>query len=158
MSGQDIEFRQTEPGKYEASVDTEQAGSYMIRLVIAIPGRDVIASTGLTVSYPPEFRDTQSNRDILETIASITGGQVMTMDEANKTDFYKTEQLPNLNLNHAWPIVLLIALCSFFFDVAVRRIAIEPHEVQAFATKVWKKIIGQRHVETPAVVETTSLT
>ncbi|MGL5094708.1 MAG: glutamine amidotransferase, partial [Planctomycetia bacterium] len=61
----DLSFRQTEPGKYVAQFPAEQAGSYLMRLGYRqAGGGEGFVSTGLNISYPPEYRDLESRRDL----------------------------------------------------------------------------------------------
>ena len=76
MSIGNLEFRQTEPGKYEAQFPADQSGSYFLRMGYRQPdGKQGFVSTGLNISYPPEYRDVRSNRDLMENVASLGGGR-----------------------------------------------------------------------------------
>jgi uncharacterized membrane protein len=154
LTSKEIDFRQTEPGKYEAELETDQAGSYMIRIASRdSAGREAVISTGTNVSYPPEFRDTESNRDLLENIATVSGGRVLSWAEANNTDFFLHDRPPTLRLRDAWPPVLLAALVLLFFDVAIRRIAIEPREVKALSMRLYDRMMGRQTVEVTPMME-----
>jgi uncharacterized membrane protein len=149
-----VEFRQTEPGKYEAKFRADQSGSYYLSVnTDEGGGKRSMLYSGLDVSYPPEFRDLESSRELLESIASITDGRIVTMDQAGDTDFFLREQAPAFHLKDAWPLLLLLALCFFLFDVAVRRIAIEPAEISAFVAKQWAKMRRKPVVESTPTME-----
>jgi hypothetical protein len=133
-----LKLSQTEPGKYEGQFDADIAGSYMIRASAASPaGARETAFSALNVSYPPEFRETESRRPFLENLALASGGRVVDADRASATDFFEQSAPPVRRLQDAWPIVLLVALWMFLLDVAVRRIAVEPAEVAAFCRRAW---------------------
>ncbi|HVJ80521.1 MAG TPA: hypothetical protein VNC50_05580, partial [Planctomycetia bacterium] len=149
-----VEFRQTEPGKYEGKFRAEAAGSYFLSVATTdAAGRPTLLSSGLDISYPPEYRDLESNRDLLENLAQITDGRVVPMKEAADVDFFLREQAPAYRLQDAWPPILLIALCLFLADVAVRRIAIEPAEVAEFFRRVWQTMRRKPVVETTVAME-----
>jgi hypothetical protein len=149
-----VEFRQTEPGKYQAKFKAEEAGSYYLSVKSAGPdGKTSLLSSGLDVSYPPEYRDLESNRELLENIASVTDGRVVSLDEAAKTDFFQRERSPAFRLQDAWPMLLLVALCLFLCDVAVRRIAVEPAEVSAFVARQIRLLRRKKVVEASPTLE-----
>ena len=134
----DLKLRQTGPGKYEARFPAEEAGSYFLTLGHRQPdGSTSIVSTGLNISYPPEYRDLQSNRDLLENVASVTEGRVIEPGDAEAVDFFPRAAMVNYRMQDAWPILLLVALCLFFSDVAVRRIAVDPVEIGAKGKRLW---------------------
>lgn len=145
----DLTFRQTAPGKYEAQFDAEQSGSYFLRMGYRQPdGSEGFVSTGMNVSYPPEFRDIDSNRDLLENLALVSGGRVVEWDKLNETDFLRHDQAPSLRLQDIWPWLLLCALCLLLFDVGVRRIAVDPYEIANRMKKRYLTWRGRRIPET----------
>jgi uncharacterized membrane protein len=149
-----VEFRQTEPGKYEAKFRADQSGSYYLSVnTDEGAGKRSMLFSGLDVSYPPEFRDLESSRELLESIASITDGRVIPLDQAPDADFFLREQAPAFHLKDAWPLLLLLALCLFLFDVAVRRIAIEPAEASAFVARQWAALRRKPIVESTPTME-----
>jgi hypothetical protein len=148
-----VEFRQTEPGKYEAKFRAEQAGSYYMTVSSEGAGDRAMLFAGLDVSYPPEFRDLESNPELLENIATLADGRVVALDRAADTDFFLREQAPAFRLKDAWPLLLLASLCLFLTDVAVRRIAVEPGEVAAFVGKQWRRLRRKQVVESTPTME-----
>ncbi|MFO0945059.1 MAG: VWA domain-containing protein [Planctomycetota bacterium] len=136
----DLAFRQTEPGKYEAEFPAEQSGSYFLRVGYRQPdGSEGFVSTGINVSYPPEYRDIESNRDLLENVASLAGGKVVEWKRFSDADFFPQDHPPTLRLQDAWPILLFLALPLFLADVAIRRIAVEPATMVGFAKRNWAR-------------------
>lgn len=145
----DLVFQQTAPGKYEAQFDAEQSGSYFLRMGYRQPdGSEGFVSTGLNVSYPPEYRDIQSNRDLLENLALVSGGRVVPWDQLKDADFFRHDQPPSLRLQDVWPWLLLTSLCLLLFDVGVRRIAIDPAAVAAKVKQRYERWRGRRNLET----------
>ena len=150
-----LDFTQTEPGKYVAEFDAEDYGSYM--MVVSHRQKDgslALSSSGFTISYPPEYRDVTSNRGLLEQVASISDGRVVDLADLGTTDFFLRNRPPAQRLQDAWPWLLVLALVAFLFDVAVRRIALEPAQMAYFARKVWAK--ATFHRPPPAPSETMS--
>lgn len=139
-----LELRQTEPGKYEAEFNAEQYGSYFLRIGYQRPdGGQSFVSTGINVSYPPEYRDLESNRDLMENIASLSGGRVLGWERVEDSDFFPPDARVPMRLRSVWPLLLLSALCMFLFDVAVRRIAIDAHDVARGMAIAWAKLRHQ---------------
>lgn len=78
-TNQAVELAQTAPGRYETTVEGAEArGNYFVNL--AALGTDKtrsMLSTGISVPYSDEYRELKSNPATLETIASLTDGQVL---------------------------------------------------------------------------------
>ena len=75
-----VELVQTAPGRYEATIeDAEASGNYFVNLGYRGPdGVQGVISSGVSVPYSDEYRELRSNPATLETIASLTDGQVTT--------------------------------------------------------------------------------
>lgn len=148
-----LDFRQREPGKYVAEFDADASGSYLANVTARLPdGRPALSTAGLTLSYSPEYRNISSNRDLLDNIAMLTGGKVVTLDSASSVDFYRRDRPSRVRLDDNWPIFLLACLVAFLADVAVRRIAIQPSAIRAFFAKSWARL---RRRPIPAEAATT---
>ncbi|MGL4462613.1 MAG: hypothetical protein ACRC1K_10680, partial [Planctomycetia bacterium] len=137
----DLSFRQTEPGKYVAQFPAEQAGSYLMRLGYRQSGGgEGFVSTGLNISYPPEYRDLESRRDLLENLAGVTGGRMVEAKDVASTDFFLHEKTAVASMQDLWPELLLAALAFFALDVAVRRIAFDASDIRWAAAIVWSML------------------
>ena len=77
-----IELAQTAPGRYEGTIDeAEASGNYFINLGYRGPdGVQGVISSGVSVPYSDEYRELRSNPATLETIASVTDGQVLDLE------------------------------------------------------------------------------
>jgi len=125
-----IEFRPKESGRFVADFPTDTAGSYIVSVTgTGSGGKKSSVSTGVDVPYSKEYRDWSSNRDLLENIASITGGTLVDSAGADGVDFFRHDRPPAFSLREAWPLILLVSLMVFLADVAVRRIAIERSDI-----------------------------
>jgi uncharacterized membrane protein/secreted protein with Ig-like and vWFA domain len=73
---QDIYFKKTAPGRYEAQVKIEQFGKYLANIREKKDGKIYTFSTqGLVISPSlPEYRKFSPNKELLKKVASITGG------------------------------------------------------------------------------------
>lgn len=157
----ELRFEQKNSGLYEAEFKADEAGSYFINAqatrqgtivkngkeVPVIEGADSVRS-GITIPYSPEFSDLESNTALLEKLRATTGGMTLPDDDAAlakaaRDGVVYRPGLPRFkNLQPIWYwLVLLTGIC-LFFDVAVRRIAVDPLEVSAAARRVWSNLRG----------------
>lgn len=124
-STQPITLKQTGPGVYEASAPADAAGNYIISLIDQQPNGKRFAIFG-GASRPPgaELRQFQSNTKLLDRIAAITGGKVLSPNNPQDAGLYtRSKQLISRSIRPLWPTLLLIMLGVFLLDVAARRIA-----------------------------------
>jgi uncharacterized membrane protein len=169
----ELKFEQKNSGQYEAEFKAEEAGSYFINAQarrtstqvrngreVEVEETDSIRS-GVTLPYSPEFADLESNTALLRRLSEITGGNVYAEDEATLSDvvrkgevFRKTAAVAQ-SPQPIWYWLVLLAGLGLFFDVAVRRIAVEPAEVSSAAAKLWTKLRGGAETEaaTPVFIE-----
>lgn len=127
-----LAWRQTAPGRYVAEVDTPKQGSYFLTVVPG-PGQPALR-TGISVPYSAEFRDRQTNRELLRTLASSTpqGGapgqfreQSLVNQNGGGQNSFRRDLPEAVSANFVWPWLLLTAACLFFCDVFVRRVAVD---------------------------------
>ena len=129
-----LEILQTGPGHYEAKFDADLPGSYIIGLQYK-KGNDIgFVQTGVASSYSPEYAQRQANPLFLENLARIGNGRVLPLAfDPQTVDVFRRDLPEALTREPAWPNLLALALALFLFDVAVRRIAIDPRAVAAGA-------------------------
>ena len=74
-----VELVQIAPGRYEATIENAEAsGNYFVNLGYRGPDKvQGVISTGVSVPYSDEYRELRSNPATLETLASLTDGQVV---------------------------------------------------------------------------------
>jgi uncharacterized membrane protein len=157
-----LQFEQRNSGVYETEFKAEEAGSYFInaqahRMVRTVQnGKEVVSDesdsvrSGITIPYSPEFADMESNAPLLEKVRAITGGNTIADDptalaEASSAGevFRRTGLPPSRNLQPVWQWLLLLTATLLFFDVAVRRIAIDASEVMTSSQRVWQRLRRQ---------------
>ncbi len=158
LKNSSIELVQTVPGRYEATIENAEAsGNYFVNLGYNGPDKvQGFISTGVSVPYSDEYRELRSNPTTLETLASLTDGQVVLwkylpdgrvdLDRTAKgADHFRRD--PSLinprSFAALWPILLWLAACLFLGDVAVRRIALDVDWIKQTAVNEWKKLRGQ---------------
>ncbi|MGO9599340.1 MAG: glutamine amidotransferase [Isosphaeraceae bacterium] len=153
-----IELVQTAPGRYEATIENAEAsGNYFVNL--GYRGADKtqgVISTGISVPYSDEYRELRSNPTSLETMASLTDGQVVTWKtgpdgriDATRTaagvDHFRRDPglLNPRSFAALWPTLLWLAACLFLGDVAVRRIAPDVDRIKLVLLNQWRQLRGQ---------------
>jgi|GEM_PF-213910 hypothetical protein len=158
-----LDFKQKNAGQYEAEIKAEEAGSYFLNanakevVTEIVDGKPVQVEktidgirSGLTIPYSPEFADLESNIGLLRKLAEMTGGQYWTetpeqLKEAiDSGALFRPTPINARSLQPAWFWLALALGITLFFDVALRRIAIEPAEIGAALITTWDRIRGRR--------------
>jgi hypothetical protein len=119
LATQKIEMRQTAPGRYEAHFDAARGGSYQMMIMQKKDGAVVAhQSRGLAVGYPDELRLRETNRDLMRSVAELTGGRA----EPDPRTVFAEPKRSVARANPLWP--WLVAVCGLLlvFDVALRRL------------------------------------
>jgi hypothetical protein len=170
-------FEQKRSGVYEAEFKAEEAGSYFINAMAkrVQEGKMVDVDSvraGVTIPYSPEFADNESNTTLLEKLRDMTGGKTITEEvlakavspndpsaEATRTELAGEvfrAGLPQFkNLQPVWFWLVFFTGVLLFFDVAVRRIAVQPAEAVAAAERVWERLRGRvgQQEQTPQFID-----
>ena len=159
-------FEQTNSGIYVAEFKADEAGSYFISAQAArkvkkkLPnGKEVEEEefdgirSGVTVPYSPEFADMEANTALLEKVREITNGRTLSEDpealfEAAKdgVPFRYTDLEQSKSLQPIWYWLLLTTAVLLLFDVAARRIAVDPLQVTAVVQSTWDRLRGRTGV------------
>jgi len=162
----ELKFEQKNSGQYEAEFKADEAGSYFVaaqptrtvKKKVIENGKEVEREVkealdsvrgGVTIPYSPEFADMESNVALLEKLRDLTGG--ITIDEdadslkaaARNGVVFRATPASSRSLQPIWFWLVALAGVLLFFDVAVRRIAIEPSDWIAPATRFWQRLRGQ---------------
>jgi uncharacterized membrane protein len=118
-----LALQQTGPGHYEVVFPTREIGAYLMSLTDRATGQS--QALGLSVNYSPEFDDSGPNLNLLRRLAELGGGKVLDPHTGNPYlhDRQKTFQPQDLR---DW--LLRFAILLFPFDVAVRRVQLDPAE------------------------------
>jgi hypothetical protein len=133
-----IELRQSGPGRYEAMVDTAEAGAYTLAMgyeQFKGDGSSVRGSVQAAVTRPfaDEFRALRDNAPLLEQVAKQTGGRVLKGDARTDEPWSREGLVLPVALQPIWLLTALGAIGLFLADVAVRRVRIEPAAIARWA-------------------------
>ncbi len=160
---------QTAPGRYEGTVDrAEASGNYFVNLGYSAPdGSKGIVTSGISVPYSDEYRELRSTPATLETIASLTNGQVhswKTRGESGEIDIARTASevdafrrdsytLPPRGFTPLWPSLLWLASVLFLGDVAVRRVAPDVDRLRQSLRAAYWRLRGETVLEPVEYIE-----
>ncbi len=133
---EEISLTQTAPGHYEGSFVPKNTGSYIVNVQggeglsgstttgngNSVTVGNLSQTVGAVASYSPEYKQLGTNRALLEEIAGLTGGRVLTSPaEAFSNDLQRTNRSQPL-----WPWLLALLLLLFPLDIGIRRVNLSP--------------------------------
>ena len=153
-----VDLVQTAPGRYEGTVENAEAsGNYFVNLGFSGPDNvKGVVSTGISVPYSDEYRELKSNPGTLETLASLTNGEVLswkrrpdgtidlarTLAESKPFRRDQYTQTPR-GLSPLWPLLLFFAATMFLGDVAIRRVSPDFERIWKLTKDQWEKLRGR---------------
>jgi uncharacterized membrane protein len=146
-----LPLQQVGPGRYRGQFRTTEPGAYLVNINYASGAGDAQQRGNLqaavTVPYAAEFRAVKHNAAILEDLATRTGGRTFKLSDPAlardpaMADLFNAEQLEiPKSPREIWDLLVIIAAALFVFDVAARRISIDPRWVALLAGRA----IGRR--------------
>lgn len=123
-----VALTQIGPGQFQGKYEASESGSHVLNLRYKKIGDDTkthMMQMPVTVPFAPEFRDLRDNTPLLEDVAAITSGRVLSSDPASANIFDESGvKFPQTQLPLTRPL-MIAWLVFFLLDVAVRRIAID---------------------------------
>jgi uncharacterized membrane protein len=150
----DLEFKQKNSGVYEAELSADEVGAYFINVQAKWTENSKQMSDGIragvSIPYSPEFAEMESNPTLLEKLREITGGKTYIEDPqalaraAEQGEVFRVVPQSHHSLQPLWFWLVALAGMLLLFDVAVRRIAIEPAAVWATAIGWWDRLRGRQ--------------
>jgi hypothetical protein len=142
----ELQVAQTGPGRYEARFPARHTGTYLVNLRSLNPEdeKPVMIRTGVTLAYSPEYKDLAPNEGLLQTVADEAKGRMLSLQTDSKAVFAHNLP-PTITRTPIWDLLLKIAVFVFLFDVAVRRVAVDPLKAVAAARRYvasWAEHLG----------------
>ncbi len=152
-----LRFVQTNSGRYEADIKAEEEGSYFLNVqavrVNKEKGREVEEAVdgvraGATVPYSPEYAEMTSNTPLLERLRDRTGGRRYEEDEAllaavaKAGTVYRAAPERVRSLLPLWYWLVFLSAVLLLSDVAVRRLAFDPHRMAERGRYLWARLRG----------------
>lgn len=119
------QLAQVGPGLYEGQVPARLRGNYFTVLSPRLGARALGEVTGgASRSLGAELRALRSDVQLLQRIASATGGRVLELGQAAPLDLFDHSAVkPVTAASPLWPILLVWTIVVFILDVATRRVA-----------------------------------
>ena len=146
----ELKFEQKNAGVYEAEIPADEVGAYFINIQAKWKkdGQEVFDNirAGVTIPYSPEFAEMDSNPRCSSGSAPRPAGKaIATMTRRCRMPIAKAavfRPVPEslMSLQPLWPWMVALAGVCLLFDVATRRIAVEPETVWTKAAGLWKRI------------------
>jgi len=155
----EVPIEQVAPGRYTGEFPADKAGSYFVNIVPAAGQTPLLA--GVTVPYSSEFRDRETNFELLRQLAAQMpkGGEAGRLIEGDlepdkrqgllQFDTFRHNLAKAISRQDVWPLVLLITACVFFADVLVRRVTIHFYWVGPALTWLWARILRREREQAP---------
>jgi uncharacterized membrane protein len=121
VAADNVPLEQIAPGRYQGRFKANQRGTYLVAVAQNDNGaRQLVATGGGVLSYPPEYRDLQTNVALLKNLADASGGLYL----SDLHDIFRQKPDPVRTFWPLWQLLLVIVTASLFLDIAWRRLNI----------------------------------
>jgi uncharacterized membrane protein len=139
-TAQPLALQQTGPGRYRGEFRTHDAGAYLVNVSYAGGSPESPMQGNLQaavcVPYSREFRAVKHNAALLRELAERTGGRVLAGGSPELVDLFNREglEVPKSHKS-VWDLLAILAAALFVFDVAARRVSVDPRWAAAVAAR-----------------------
>jgi hypothetical protein len=130
--GMPLTLRQVGPGRFEALVDTPDSGTYVMSMRYVAPptvegGPTLEGSVQAAIIKPfaDEFRALEDNAALLQQVAEITGGRVLSPEAATADLWSRAGLTMPVSTRAIWLPIAIAGIAIFLTDVAVRRVRLD---------------------------------
>jgi hypothetical protein len=146
-------LKQIAPGRYEALFTPTEQGVYLIHFSgKSQDGQNSTSfaeTTGWTLSYSPEYRQLESDPDLLLRLATVSGGKVASADPA---EAFAHDLTATRAARPVWPGLLLLATLLLPLDIALRRLIITRQDLTRL--REWAtQTLGMQKTPSPQPVQ-----
>jgi len=137
-----VRLRQGAPGRYEATVDANLAGNYIVALNPRQGTRRLAPVIGgVSRSSSPEFRRYTSNLALLDEIVDETHGRRLDLADPKAVNLFDRTGMPrSISSLPAWRSILWWIVALLLFDVACRRIAWDSHQLRRVVSRAIARV------------------
>lgn len=155
----EVEIEQIAPGRYVGQFPADKAGSYFLNIVPGAGQAPLLA--GVTVPYSSEFRDRQTNRELLRQLAvqrprdgrpgQLVDGELEPnkREELLQFDPFRHDLAKAISRQDIWPLVLVITAAVFFGDVLLRRVSVRLDRIGPALARMAARILRRQPHEAP---------
>ncbi|MFG0326348.1 MAG: VWA domain-containing protein [Phycisphaerales bacterium JB037] len=125
-----LDLRQTGPGVWEGRFDARAEGTFVVSVQHAVDdggeGARGVAQAAFTRSRGDELRFARANEALLRRVADLTGGRVLSLDEAPGAALWSRDGITMpLQVGPIWMLLAAIAAGLLLLDVALRRVRLD---------------------------------
>jgi uncharacterized membrane protein len=139
----DLELSQTGPGIYEGSFPVDTTGVYVANIAYETPGGEQQSlTTGLSLDYSREYEYNTSNLPLLEHVAAVGGGKVMTTGD----NPFEHNLSASATVTPLWTYLLAIAACLLPLEIFVRRVMLPYGAMFAATQAALRRVPGVRRI------------
>ncbi len=135
--GSDLTLDQTGPGRYEATFDARQLGTYLVNIRTQKGEETRSQITGGVLPYSPEYGAIGTDEFLLNGIRERAGGDRLSLDKPADV-FGRIRAAASLPID-IWLPLLMFAAILFPLDVAVRRLVFGEDELNSLAARLKRK-------------------
>lgn len=142
-----VAFTQTAPGRYQGRFPVQGNGEYLLSLVGKKDDLEVGPKTvGISLPYSPEYLGLGINYSLLNRLSERTGGQVLRPDTPEEVAelLFTTPGQSIATLKDYWPWFIILALCMFVAEIAVRQVLLPT----AWAARRERRQAPEKHTAT----------
>ena len=119
LTVRELPLRQVAPGRYVATMEVDQDGSYLAGIAMSAGDKPVGQVVAEAVQpYSPEYRTPAVGSSLLPELARLGGGAVL----SDPAEVFRRPDEARRVPHPLWPPLLLIALVLLLMDVALRRL------------------------------------
>ena len=122
MRAKPLVVEQTGPGRYEATFDARQVGSYVVSVAAKDRADSAPDVSVISISYPPEYKDMSPDVGLLKRLSQETSGRFSAPASGVFTGKFKQSKTHT----DIWRLMMILAMALLPLDVAVRRVAVTP--------------------------------
>ncbi len=133
-----LTLQQVAPGRYEADFTPSSDGAYFIRVAASTEGEEAVVGQtgGWVLGYSPEYLQIETDPQLLEAAAELTGGRDLSGEPAAAFE----HSLPNETTSRPiWPWLTILAVVMLPFDIAVRRVVVTRRDME----RAWQATFGR---------------
>lgn len=135
-----LSIQQVAPGRYEGTFPASKVGTYMLSMSTGQKdqsGNPQFITSGVSLSYSPEYETSTSSATFMEKISTTSGGVVVADPQAYNP--YQRNLKPVRSPNTLWPWLLLAATLLLPLDIFLRRVYLNMREIGAW---IREKLFG----------------
>lgn len=133
-------LRQVAAGRYEGEFPTDEEGAYLVRVGARSEeaGTNLSQTLGVVVPYSPEYRGDATDDGLMQRLAALTSGRVLSFAEPAAVFEHNLEGVRTTT--ELWPLLLLLSILLLPFDIGVRRVRISRADIAEWAEEARRRL------------------